>query len=123
MSSSLIDIANELVELCRQGRFLQAIELYAEDAISIEPVGAPGLPVETHGREAIRAKGEAWGAAHEVHEMEVKGPFVGGFQFAVYFAFDVTRKETGERLLLREMGLYDVADDKIVKEEFFYNPS
>jgi len=123
VDGSLIDIANELVELCRQGRFLQALELFAEDAVSVEPIDAPDMPAETRGREAIHEKGMAWGLAHEIHEVEIKGPFVGGFQFAVYYCFDVTHRESGKRLQLREMGLYDVADDKIVREEFFYNAS
>lgn len=121
MDGSLIDIANELVERCRQGRFLQALELYAEDAVSVEPVDTPELPAEIKGREAIHQKGTAWGAAHEIHEMEIKGPFVGGFQFAVYYSFDVTHRESGKRMIFREMGLYDVRDDQIVREEFFYN--
>jgi len=123
MSSSLIDVANELVELCRQGRFLQALELYAEDAVSIEPIDLPPhLPREVQGREAITEKGKAWGAAHKVHEISVRGPFVGGSQFAVFYAFDVTVQATGERSVFREMGLYDVSEDnQITREEFFYN--
>lgn len=38
----------------------------------------------------------------------------------VRFTFDVTIKANGHRMTMDEMGLYTVADGKIVREEFFY---
>ena len=36
------EIAKKLVEMCRQGKYLEAQnELYAENAVSIEPEGSP----------------------------------------------------------------------------------
>ena len=119
--SSVVDIANELVDLCRAGRFLEALKLYADDAVSVEATAQPGYPDRVDGIEAIREKTLRWGKEHEVHEVQIKGPFVGGFQFAVYFNFDTTHKATGKRGNLREMALYDVTDDKISHEEFFYH--
>jgi len=43
-----------------------------------------------------------------------------GEKFAVVFDFDVTPKETGKREALREIAVYTVAGEKIVREEFFY---
>ncbi len=119
---SVIDVANQLVDFCRAGRFLEALSLYADDAVSVEADEQPGYPERVEGIEAIRNKSIQWGKDHEVHQVEIKGPFVGGFQFAVYFNFDITRKADGVRMNLREMGLYDVTDGRVVREEFFYNP-
>lgn len=51
------------------------------------------------------------------------GPFIGDGQFAVRFDFETTFKPTGRRTKMTEMALYDVADGKIVREQFFYNPT
>ena len=41
-------------------------------------------------------------------------------QFAVHFTFEVTPKATGKRTTLEEVGVYTVKDDKITREQFFY---
>ena len=44
------EIAERLVSLCRQGNFEAAQrELYAVDAINLEPYGTPTFPQETKG--------------------------------------------------------------------------
>jgi hypothetical protein len=34
---------------------------------------------------------------------------------------DITRKATGQRMTLEEVGLYTVKNDKITREQFFYD--
>lgn len=47
-------IAERLAELCRKGEFEKAQkELYAEDALSIEPYATPAFEKETKGLPAI----------------------------------------------------------------------
>ncbi len=119
---SVADTANELVNLCRQGQFMQAIEkLYSDDIVSIEPVGNEQMPARQEGIAAIKGKNQWWAENHEVHGMEVNGPYVGDGQFAVQFKMDVTPKFTGKRNQMTEMGLYTVKDGKVTQEEFFYN--
>ena len=36
------------------------------------------------------------------------------------FVMDITVKETGARMTMDEVGLYTIADGKIVEERFFY---
>ena len=51
------EVADRLVELCRQGEFVQAVqELYSDDIVSIEPEGSPMGTVR--GIPAIMQKGE-----------------------------------------------------------------
>lgn len=112
-------IAERLVELCRQGQFEQAqTELFAEDAISIEPDGAPVELVE--GLEAIQEKGrEFMRGVEAVHRIVVSEPTVAGNYFAVSMELDTTMKGRG-RVRLEELCVYEVEDGKIISEQFFY---
>jgi ketosteroid isomerase-like protein len=115
-------VAQELVSLCRAGRYVDAVDkLYSPDIVSVEPVGNEQMPAQMSGIKAIRGKNEWWLDNHEVHTGEVKGPFVGEDQFAVHYTFETTFKPTGERKRHTEMALYTVKDGKIVREQFFYH--
>jgi hypothetical protein len=119
---SVSEIANDLVNLCRQGQFMEAIEKhYGDDIVSVEPVAHPGMPAEMSGIEAIKGKTAWWGENHEVHGLEITGPYVGDEGFTVKFFMDVTNKPSGLRTQMTEVGVYLVRDGKIVREEFYYN--
>jgi len=116
------EIGNQLVALCREGKNLEAIEtLYAPGVVSVEAMSSPEMPAEMAGLEAITGKNKWWMDNHEVHDAMCEGPFPHGDRFIVRFKYDVTHKPSGRRMQLDEMGLYTVADGKIVKEEFFYS--
>lgn len=114
------EIANRLVELCRQGKFEEAQkELYAADAVSIEPEDAPGL-TSVEGLENIVEKGRQFQAmVEEVHSAEMSDPAVAGNYFSVSLIMDVTFKGMG-RTNMDEIAVYKVDNGKIVREEFFY---
>ena len=119
---SVADVANSLVSLCRQGQFMEVInQYYGDNIVSVEPVGGEGMPAEMSGIDAIRGKNNWWVENHEVHGLTVDGPFIGDGQFAVRFTMDVTPKMTGQRTTMIEVGIYTVENDKITKEEFYYN--
>jgi len=90
----------------------------APDIVSLEAMDGPMARVE--GTEAVKAKGEWWYANHEIHSAASHGPFMHGDQFAVLFDMDVTQKQNGERMQMKEIGLYTVKDGKIVEEKFYY---
>ncbi len=119
---NLKEIADELVAGCRENRAKENLEkLYASDAVSVEGQDFAGMGRETHGLEAIRGKHEWWEGAHEVSSASVSGPYPhGDDRFAVIFEVQGKVKETGESFDMREVGVYHVADGKIVREEFFY---
>ena len=76
------EVADKLVALCTQGKFMEAIdELYSDDIVSMEAGSPPGQSRESKGIEAIKAKGEWWAANHEVHSVKVEGPLVAGSHF------------------------------------------
>lgn len=115
------ELATQFVELCRESRFLDALEThYADDVISVEPMDYQGMGREMHGKEAVKTKNRAWFEENDVHSSLVTGPFVGPEQFAVKYAFDWTRKASGERVVLDEMAVYTVTNGKISREEFLY---
>ena len=116
------EIANTLVQLCSAGKFHEATEaLYSPEIVSVEASAPPGGSREVTGIAAVRVKGEWWTTNHEVHSVKVEGPLVAGAQFAVTFKLDVTFKPESKRFVMEEIGVYKVADGKIVREEFFYS--
>jgi len=113
------EIANDLVALCKAGKFDEAGEKYwADDVLSVEPT--PGDMAEMRGKDAVRGKSEWWYANHEIHSTEVEGPYVNGDQFVVRFKMDLTQKESGQRMAMDEMGVYTIKNGKIAEERFFY---
>jgi ketosteroid isomerase-like protein len=115
-------VANRLVELCRRGEFSQAQEeLYAADAVSLEPEGAPaGALGSVRGLEAIRQKGKAFDQTYEkMHSVTLSDPLVAGDYFSVALGLDATWKQGG-RYAMEEICVYRVRDGKIVLEQFFY---
>ncbi len=114
------EVANRLVELCRQEKHSQAQEeLYHNDIVSIEDEKA-GVPA-TKGMDAIRIKTVAWDeSVVEIHNASVSDPIVTGNHFAVTMENDITFKEPG-RIQISEICVYEVQQGKIVREQFFYN--
>ena len=122
--SNAKEIGTRLVELCRAGKNLEAIQsLYADNVVSVEAADSPGFPRQMDGKEAVLGKGKWWSENHEVHSAQVEGPYPhGDDRFAVRFQMDVTSKPMNNaRMQLDEVGVYQVADGKVVREEFFYS--
>lgn len=114
-------IAQKYVDLCKQGKFEACLqELFSENAVSVEAWTPPGAEPITRGLSAIQAKGEAWARDHQIHAIELSGPFPLDQRFAVFFRFDVTNKPSQRRLSMEEVGLFTIEGGKIVREEFFY---
>lgn len=112
-------IADRLVELCRKGQFEEArTELYAQDAVSLEPEGAP--EEVTEGLEALQAKGRQFmSSIEEFHSVDISEPLVAGNFFTVSMVLDTTMKGHG-RVRMEELCVYQVEDGEIISEQFFY---
>lgn len=116
------EIGQKLVDLCKAGKNMDAIhQLYAQDIVSVEAGAPPGQSPESKGLSACIEKGKQWEAAHEVHGAKVEGPFPNGDRFAVIFDYDITRRADKQRFHMKEVALYQVKNDKIVREDFFYS--
>lgn len=112
------EIAKDLIALCNAGKNMDAIDKYYDPNIVSLEVQEPMK--ETRGIDGVRGKNSWWMENHEVHSGSARGGWCNGDQFAVEFNYDITPKETGERTQMNEIGLYTVANGKIVKEVFFY---
>ena len=112
-------VANILVDMCRQGQNLEAIEaLYHDEVESREMPGYPGELVK--GIKAVHQKSEEWvNNVQEFHKGEISDPQVAGNHFTCTMSYDVTFKDRG-RQQMDEVCVYEVNDGKIVKEQFFY---
>jgi len=115
---SIRTVATEFVELCNQGKNVDVMRtMYDPNIVSVEGDGR-----ETAGQQPVIHKSEIWQGDNEIHSEKVLGPFFNGpNQFAVHFTFDLTRKSTGKRTTIQEVGVYTVKGDKITREQFFYD--
>lgn len=115
-------VAQVLVELCRQGKNLEAIDhYYADDVVSIEPTAGSEMPAVMNGKVTVRGKNEWWLANHEIHRATASAPMVGDGQCAVYYEYDVTCRPAARPMQMAEMALSTVAGDRIVRERFLYH--
>ena len=115
---SLQTVGRKLVEMCNQGKNFDVMRtLYAPDVVSVESGGE-----ETAGQLQVIHKSEIWRSINTLHSQKARGPyFHGPSQFAVHYTVDVTPKASGQRTTLEEVGVYTVQDDKITREQFFYD--
>lgn len=116
------EIAEKLVAHCRKGDFEAAQEeLFAPDAVSIEPKATPLFPKETKGLDAIIKKGHTFNSTLEkIHSITVADPLVAGHSFTTTIAMDITMKGIG-RVPMSEICVYQVKDGKVISEQFFYD--
>ena len=116
------DVAEELVKLCSQGKFDEAMNaFYSPEIVSVEASAPAGQSRESKGLPAVQAKAEWWSKNHEVHSVKVEGPLVAGSHFAVTYKLEVTFKPENRRFHMEEIGIYKVANGQVVYEEFFYS--
>jgi hypothetical protein len=114
------EIANRLVDMCRNGKTEEAKEeLFAPDIISIEPREGV-LPKETKGMDAIRKKAELFvSMVEDFYGDTISDPVVAGDYFSLSWTSDLKMK--GEpRQTNSELCVYKTSGGKIVSEQFFY---
>jgi len=114
------EIANRLVTLCRENEFEKAQkELYAEDAISIEPRETPDFAKETKGLKDIVEKEHKFTDRTEaVFSTDVSEPMIACNAFSTVLTMNIKMKGM-DRMEMKELCVYKVADGKIKKESFF----
>jgi len=117
------EVANQLVSLCREGKFEEVLEkLYSKDIESIEPEGSI-FPNHAKGLSALLDKGKQWEEMiAEVHSSEVSDPLVAENFFSITMKTKVTLRGMSEPMNMDEVCIYRVEDGKVVTEQFFYTP-
>ncbi len=113
-----MELASSMMGLLRAGQMAEIEDKML--ASSLESVEGVGASMAWKGKKAVLRKYRDWEADHEIHEMQVDGPWVGATGFAVKYAIDVTQTSTGQRSQMEEIAVYTVRDGKIVREEFHF---
>jgi ketosteroid isomerase-like protein len=117
-------VAQRYYELVQQGTSPEAIqdELYAPDAVSIEPENDSDLPLRVQGLAAMRQKefGFFERKVAELHGGSCGEPVVSGNHFACAMGMDVTLNGQA-RTMKEQIGVFEVRNGKIVTEHFFYD--
>lgn len=113
-------VADRYNELAQTGKWHDVHdELYSQDIVSIEPDHAKGLKTVS-GMAAIKQKGKEFNEMiAEMHGGYCKEPTVAGTHFSVAMGVDATLKD-GSRMNMEEICVFEVANGKIVKEQFFF---
>ena len=116
------EVANRLVELCRENKMQEAIhELYSPEIVSIEPEGSP-TPV-MRGFEGMQKKGEEWSkTVTNMNSFSVSDPIVAENFFTIGMYMNVDMADGSKGVQMDELCIYEVRDGKIIKEEFRYTP-
>jgi hypothetical protein len=114
------EIATRLAELCNKGDFETAQkELFANDAVSIEPYASPAFEKEIRGLDKILEKGHKFESMVEkMNSISVSEPICAGNSFALTLILDAVMKEKGP-MLMTELCVYQIKDGKIISEQFY----
>jgi ketosteroid isomerase-like protein len=115
------EVANRLVQLCREGKDMDAVnELYDDNIVSIEPEGSP-MPGKTVGKAAVLESINRWySSVEQLHSSHISDPVASGSFFACAMNYDITFKGQ-DRNKMDELCVYEVEDGKIITSQFFYN--
>ncbi|MFT4534986.1 MAG: hypothetical protein ACJA1A_002308 [Saprospiraceae bacterium] len=114
------DVADRLVELCREGKYEQAVkELYSPEIISVEAEGTPNRIVK--GLEEIARKSVKFESMLEkIYTSVITDPIVADNFFSCAMLMNVQMKGAPVANDMNEICVYNVDNGKIVREEFFY---
>ncbi|MGB3801063.1 MAG: SnoaL-like domain-containing protein [Lewinella sp.] len=115
-------VAQRYHELMQTGQIEQVLkELYSPDIISLEPLNDSQLPRRTEGMAAYREKEKLYfGQIEQMYASFLSPPAVSTVHFTVMLGMDVTIRGKS-RKEKKEIGVFEVRDGKIVREEWFYD--
>jgi hypothetical protein len=114
------EVAARFHELAQQEKWFEIQdEFFSDDVTSTDPAHSPYLGY-AEGKEAVRKKGEDFVSRIEkVHGATTTVPQVCGNHFSVGREVDITVRPHG-RIQIKQIMLYEVRDEQIVSEQFFY---
>lgn len=108
-------VADRLIELCKEGKFLEAQhELYDTDILSIDPDGS-----KTTGASNMNAKEQEFlSKIEKFHSISWSDPLIAGSYFTVILKLEIEFRKIGYKSI-EEVCVYQVRNGKIVFEQFF----
>ena len=116
-------VADRYCQLARENNWATILdELCSPELLNKEPdhVIARGITVITKGLNNVKAKGIAnREMIAAIHSQQCSAPLVAGNFFTVVLSRDITFKGK-PRMNLEEIAIFEVKEDKIIVEQFFY---
>jgi hypothetical protein len=108
-------VASRLIELCKEGKFLQAQEeLYDDHILSIDPDAS-----RTLGKENMHLKEQRFlDSLEKIHRTDYSEVQFAGNYFSVVLSMEIEFKKYGIRSF-DEICIYQVEKGKIIFEQFF----
>lgn len=118
------EVANRYFELVQKGENKKVIdEMYSENIVSIEPENFSEVPLIVKGKEEYHQKEmKFYQIVEQMHGGYCNEPIVMGDFFICIMGMDVTMKGK-QRKMKHEIGVFEVENGKIIKEQFFYKDS
>lgn len=112
-------VAYRLVELCREQKFVQAVEeLYAENITSYEPAGSTNLV--TKGFDAVRDNVVRFVEnTLELNDLRISDPIIADNFFSITMKMNCKMEGMPAAMPMDEVCVYHVLDGKIANEHFF----
>ncbi len=125
---ALLTLANAFADKLNANAFIEAItEFYADDCEHHEAYPMGDMPQVSKGKATLLAMNEQWEQMHEVHDFKLRGPYPhGNDRFALHMMVDLTPNAgpmANHRYQMDEVCIYHVAEGKIKKAEFFWDPT
>ena len=108
-------VAGRLIELCTEGKFIQAQqELYDTDIKRIQPDGS-----RSEGASNMQAQEQKFlDSLDKIHSIRFSEPLIAGSYFTAILKMEIEIKNIGFRKF-EEVCVYQVANGKIIFEQFF----
>lgn len=114
-------VGRDIVDMFNKGQMKEIEDKYwSPGVVSVE---GEGVGLAWHGRKSVEEKNAGWMATHRMHGASAEGPYVGSSGFAIKFKMDVEDTSNGSRVMMEEVGVYQIQNGKIVREEFMYGPT
>lgn len=111
-------IGADLVALFNVGRGDEVQDKWwSPEVTSVE---GHGVALAWVGKRSAEAKNADWMKQHTILGASAEGPYLGASGFAVKYQMHVRENASGRELRMDEVGVYTVAEGKIIREEFMY---
>lgn len=116
------EVADRYYELIQKGQSETILnELYSPEIISLEPENDSNVPRCVEGITACKQKEQQFfEQIEEMHGGFCGVPIASNYHFACVMGMDVTYKGKARRQK-NQIGVFEVENGKIVKEQYFYD--
>ena len=114
----LRELAQRIVDLTSSGNDEATLALYADHVESVEMNQPPMFGID-----AIKQKFQMWRGMTSSADFQARNVWVDGNTIIIEWDGRCTLAASGRTADLREIAVHEIANGKIVRERFYYDPS